>query len=352
MKKEINLMLGTDYRGKGGIASVINNYKKNSLLKKINSKLIITHKSNAKKLELVLIFFKAIITTIYYIIFYKVKIVHIHSASDFSFYRKIIFILICNFFSIKVLMHIHGGKFVYFFNKSNNFIKKLILFVLKKTHKIIILNLKFKNFFKKLNLNKKTCIIPNSIELNKGNNSKKYKDKKNILFLGNLSKNKGILDLFKAIQIIIRNKKNIKFIFCGPDKEKYFHKLSKKMKINQNVVFFDWVDGIKKEKLFLKAKIFLLPSYIENLPISILEAMKNSVPVISTNIGGVPSQVKHNYSGYLIKPGDVKNLVKYINRLNENSSLCNLFGKRGNKIFQSKFSNDIVFKKIINLYNY
>ena len=351
MKKEINLMLGTDYRGKGGIAFVLNNYKKNLLLKEINSKLIVTHKSESGKLELVLIFFKALIKILFYIIFYKIKIVHIHTASDFSFYRKMIFTLICNLFSIKVLMHIHGGNFIFFYNNSNIFIKILILSVLKKTHKIIILNSNFKSFFKKLNLNKKTCIIPNSIESNKKNNSKKYKDKKNILFLGNLSKSKGILDLFKAIKTIIRNNKNIKFIFCGPDKEKYFYKLSKKMKINQNVVFFDWVNGIKKEKLFSKAKIFLLPSYIENLPISILEAMKNSVPVISTNIGGIPSQVKHNYSGYLIKPGDVKNLVKYINRLYKNYTLCNLFGKRGNKIFQSKFTNEIVFKKIINLYS-
>ena len=104
-------------------------------------------------------------------------------------------------------------------------------------------------------------------------------------------------------------------------------------------------------RVILKTKIFLLPSYIESLPISILEAMENSVPVISTNVGGIPSQVKHNYSGYLIKPGDIKNLVKYINRLYKNSKLCYLFGKRGNKILQTKFSNEIVFKKIINLYN-
>jgi polysaccharide biosynthesis protein VpsI len=351
MKKEINLMLGTDYRGRGGIASVINNYKKNLLLKKINSKFIATHKSNTGKLELVLIFFRALIKIFYYIIFYKVKIVHIHTASDLSFFRKMIFSLICSFFSLKVLMHIHGGNFIFFYNKSNIFIKALILIILKKTYKIIVLNVKFKKFFKNLNLNKKTLIIPNSIKINRMNNLKNNRDKKIILFLGNLTMSKGIYDLFKAIQIIIKNNKNIKFILCGPDKKKNFYKLSKKMQINQNVVFIDWASGIKKKNLFSKTKIFLLPSYIENFPISILEAMENSVPIISTNVGGIPSQVKHNYSGYLIKPGDIKNLVKYINRLYRNSKLCNLFGKKGNKILRTKFSNEIVFKKIINLYN-
>ena len=57
-------MLGTDYRGKGGIAFVLNNYKKNLLLKKINSKLIITHRSNLGKLDLVMIFFNALIKII------------------------------------------------------------------------------------------------------------------------------------------------------------------------------------------------------------------------------------------------------------------------------------------------
>ena len=167
MKKEINLMLGTDYRGEGGICSVINNYHKNLLLNKINSKLIITHCPQKGKLFLIFIFIKAVIKFFYYLIFYKIKIIHIHASSNFSFFRKSIFVLISHIFSIKIFIHIHSGKFIIFYSKSNFLIKWFILTIFKKTQKIIVLNSKFFNFFKDLKFNKKTFIIPNSLEFRK-----------------------------------------------------------------------------------------------------------------------------------------------------------------------------------------
>lgn len=352
MKKEINLMLGTDYRGKGGIAFVLNNYKKNLLLKKINSKLIITHRSNLGKLDLVIIFFNALIKIIYYLIFYKVKIVHIHSASNFSFFRKSIFLLICNFFSIKIFFHIHGGNFDFFYKNSNYFVKKFINFILNKSNKIIVLNPYYKSFLKKNNIIKKIIIIPNSLVLKKNNKPSKIFKKKFVLFLGNLEKRKGVNDILDAIKIISKKKQSINFIFCGVDHKDFYKNLAKSLKIEKNIKFIKWVSGKTKTNILNNTKILILPSYNENLPVSILEAMNNSIPVISTKVGGIPFQVKHNFSGYLIKPGNNFQLARCIIKLNFNKKLNKKFGERGNEIFQSKFSNDIVFKKIINLYNY
>lgn len=54
----------------------------------------------------------------------EIKIVHIHCASGKSFYRKSLYIFICQFFNVKILCHMHSGHFVHFIHKCPNFIRK------------------------------------------------------------------------------------------------------------------------------------------------------------------------------------------------------------------------------------
>lgn len=54
----------------------------------------------------------------------EIKIVHIHCASGKSFYRKSLYIFICQFFNVKILCHMHSGHFVHFIHKCPNFIEK------------------------------------------------------------------------------------------------------------------------------------------------------------------------------------------------------------------------------------
>jgi glycosyltransferase involved in cell wall biosynthesis len=70
------------------------------------------------------------------------------------------------------------------------------------------------------------------------------------------------------------------------------------------VQFAGWVSGTKKAELLNKCDIYVLPSYNEGLPISILEAMSYGKPVISTNVGGIPEIVKPGFNGWLFQPGD------------------------------------------------
>jgi L-malate glycosyltransferase len=57
--------------------------------------------------------------------------------------------------------------------------------------------------------------------------------------------------------------------------------------------------------------LFLLPSQLESFGLAALEAMACEVPVIATNVGGVPEVVEHGVDGYLVEPGDVKQAAKY-----------------------------------------
>jgi glycosyltransferase involved in cell wall biosynthesis len=351
MKKKINIIFGPSENDLGGISALLKSYKKSFLLKKINSVLITTYRSDANKLVLIIIFFNAVLKFIKNLIKYKVEIVNLQMASNGSFFRKSIIIILCNILNIKYFVHIHGGAFINFYKKSSFIIKYLIRFVLLSANKIIVCSKFFQKDLKKIiKIKAKIVVINNSIN----DNFKKIKVNENknnyILFLANLTPQKGIDDIFKISNDLISKNNNIKFVLCGRDKQDYYYNNFINNRNKSNFVFFNYLRGKKKIDFLKRSKIFILPSYIENSPISIIEAMSASIPIISTNISGIPEQIIHNKNGFLIKPGDTNMLKKYINILVKNKTLASKMGKEGRIIFKNKFSNDISYKKLISLY--
>ncbi len=76
----------------------------------------------------------------------------------------------------------------------------------------------------------------------------------------------------------------------------------------------------------------------EGLPVAILEAMANSLPVVSTRHAGIPEAVREGITGYLVDEGDIDGMASYILQLANNAELRNTFGKEGWEIAKQRFS--------------
>jgi glycosyltransferase involved in cell wall biosynthesis len=72
------------------------------------------------------------------------------------------------------------------------------------------------------------------------------------------------------------------------------------------------VEGRKKEELYLRTTVYVLPSYYEGMPRSLLEAMSYGLPIVTTDINGVSDLVQDGIDGLLIKPGDIQGLAHKI----------------------------------------
>lgn len=88
---------------------------------------------------------------------------------------------------------------------------------------------------------------------------------------------------------------------------------------------------------FRSADIFCLPSFSEGVPVVIMEAMAHSIPVVATQIMGIPELVEHGHSGLLVAPGRVDLLVDALARLAQNSELREQFGTRGRQKVLAEF---------------
>ena len=247
-----------------------------------------------------------------------IAIVHVNAASDASFWRKRNIIAIAKLFGKKVVYHCHGGGFKRFHCAHPGAVAKVI----NKVDCVATLSQMWKNYFTDNfncgNVEVINNVIPypaTTLEKNPSDSSSNTRPF-SLLFFGKITKEKGIYDL---LDIITSNKANwigkLELIIGGNGEVGHLQRLIKENGLEGIVKYAGYVSGKTKAKLLTNSDAFILPSYYEGLPISILEAMSYGKAIITTNVGGIPSIVAHNDNGYLLTPGDNESLTRAIQRL-------------------------------------
>jgi len=130
-----------------------------------------------------------------------------------------------------------------------------------------------------------------------------------LMHLSNFRPVKHLTDVVE-IFALVRAKMPAKLVLIGdgPDRGAAEY-LVRKKRLQKDVIFTGKQNGVY-EKLSV-ADLFLMPSQLESFGLAALEAMACEVPVIATNVGGVPEVVEHGIDGYLVEPGDVKSAGTY-----------------------------------------
>lgn len=279
------------------------------------------------------------------------KIVHIAATGGFVFWEDSIYILISKLYGKKIFIH-YLGSFDIFFEESSFLERKLITYVFNKSDFIGVLSKKVKVLVGSIYSNTNNIlIIPSSINFKLFANNNvllKKNNKIRILFLGGFDAyKKGVIDIVSVIPNIIAKNKNVEFII-GTSKK---INISIDINIKNNIVFLEWIPENEKIPLYNSSDIFLLPSYDEGLPYTMIEAMAAGLPIISTYIGGIPEVIKHGINGYLLNPGDQNKMQEYILNLVNDSELRNTMGKNNKDLIKQNYSLSRNIKIINDTYN-
>lgn len=139
-----------------------------------------------------------------------------------------------------------------------------------------------------------------------------------ILSVGELNKNKNHEVVLKAIAKI--NNPIIHYVICGQGQlEGYLKKLSKDLGIINQVHLLGYRKDIAE--IYKVTDIFVFPSYREGLPVALMEAMANGLPVVCSKIRGNSDLIEDGYGGYLVEPTNVHGFAEYIERLISDAQL-------------------------------
>lgn len=306
-------MIGADRSVHGGVSAVVNNFYKEGLDKKIELLYIGTMVDGTKVRKLIRAFSSYIR---FLTVLPKMDILHVNMAADASFYRKKVFIDTAALFHKKILIHEHGGDFKsFYFNKNSENGRRSIKRTLNKAQVFVVLSQAWAEFFSPIIDKEKIVVLENAVIIPPA--PKTIYDDHNLLFLGRLCKEKGLSELFDALETASQKYPDIKLYLGGTWEDNTLKKRAAALK--KHVRYIGWIDDKQKEQYMQKCSVFVLPTYFEGQPISLLEAMAKGMAVISTAVGGIPQIVTNGQDGVLIPAKDVQALTESICELLDNA---------------------------------
>lgn len=178
-------------------------------------------------------------------------------------------------------------------------------------------------------LSKEDFYYKNNVELN---------EVIQLLYTGRIDSAKGLFELIEATGILIKNGVKCRLNVVGWEiKEgKTIENQLRSHAIKNNIedaVIFHGKKSIGEElnKMYRMADIYLIPSYHEGFPRTIWEAMANSLPVITTPVGGIPDELTHEVNALFVSPKNVTEIKEAVERLIQDKSLRETLIKNGHK---------------------
>lgn len=327
----------------GGIRTVMDSYEEFFSSGDILLKTIYTH--GDKKLKTVAFFIAALFKIFFGLLFSKVDIVHCHMSMRGSFFRKIIILLLVKMFNKKYIIHIHGSETKKFLNNSHKLIFEAYRFLLKKSDVVIVLSDSWLDYFKSICDSANIFVVKNSVNIPVVDAGEVSCGE--ILFLGEIGRRKGFYDIIDIWGKIEKSFPDINFMVCGGFEVGFDEKLIHQFK---SINYMGWINKNQKNKILSARPIFILPSYNEGLPMSLIEAMSYGCPVVATNVGGIPELINNNVNGFMIDPGDKDKLLDIISVLIDDKILANRIGEVARQDIELNFSAEKTLKSVQDIY--
>jgi len=338
------IMFGPARSVKGGISTVVNGYYEAGLNKKIKLKYVETmhDKNNIAKL---CYFIQAWFFACFHLRQYDIA--HIHMSMRASFYRKYLLALLCRIVGIPYIVHLHGSEFEAFYHKeSGKIVKNMIRKTFEKAGLVIALSKSWEEAIVEMAPKAEVKVIYNSVKLHKQVKGINHR----LLFLGRIGERKGVFDLLRAVKELAKKYEDIHLYIGGDGEvERLSHEI-KALDIGKYVTYVGWVRGRKKEKLIQNCAIYVLPSYNEGLPMSVLEAMSFGRVAVTSKVGGLPELIDDSDNGYLVKPGDVAAICNCIDRLYLDVEKYEKVSDKGYKTIENQFNIDRVINELVEIY--
>ncbi len=172
-----------------------------------------------------------------------------------------------------------------------------------------------------------------------------------LICVGRLVSTKGQFILLSAVKKLLEQGYaiHLNLVGDGPDKESL-----KKEIDEQHLQAFITLSGALNQaqvlECYQKADIFVLASFAEGIPISLMEAMAMEIPCIATSINGIPELIGSSQEGLLVIPADVESLAQAIKELIDSPKRCQELGKAGRARIKEKYNLQNNSQKLVDIF--
>lgn len=291
---------------------------------------------------------------IYEMIKHKPRVVLIFCSDGASAIEKGVMVLISHLFNSKQIIFPRAGNLINQVNNSH-IMNNLIKFLFSKSDIFLCQGKKWREFAHnklKIDISKIKIINNWSAEddlFKIGANKVITEDTRiiKILFVGWLEKEKGVYEMINSFKQLIDKNLNIELIIVGDGSlKKIFNDLLNQKKFENKIKLNGWLSEEKLRYVYEESDIFILPSWQEGMPNSLIEATACGLPSICTDIGMVSDYYLNNEDIIIIRPKNQNILAKSLEKLINDVNLRKKLSVNGRLVSKKMFSTNTNLRKL------
>ncbi len=266
--------------------------------------------------------------------------------------------------SVPCIIYMQGiiSELIKLINPHDNFYKWMHYYIarllerttVKQGQYFIAENYFSRDFVRGLNKNASIFVLPNLINPCFFDvEPQTYPNNKLIIFVGSAKTEKGIYDLLNAFMIVKNTIPECKLEIIGNISSKDHTKITsliEETNNNNQIKLVGIKDANYLKQVMKKAAILVHPSWMDTSPNSILEAMVAGLPVIASDVGGIPNIIMDNETGLLIKPRDTKMIAEKIIYLLNNPSERNRLSTNAKNVMRRKLDHSDLLDSLLRIY--
>ncbi len=294
----------------------------------------ISTKEDGTVLLKIRVFLQALVKLFWVLLTEEVDLVHIRGSHRGSAFRQAILTWLVKMFRKPTVLQTHASEFHIFYANLAPWLRKFIAWSFNQGDRFVVLSESWKKFHTtNLGLKpEKVTVMYNPVRVPPEVPIRHPSVPTNLIFLGYIGQRKGAFDLIKAFASLPEQERNNSLLIMAGDGEVEAAKdLVASLNLRDKIIFPGWIDTEQRDLLLTKADIFVLPSYNEGLPLSMLEAMAWELPAIVTPVGGIAEIVTDGDNGLLVEPGNIEQLRDAIKSLIADEDLRVALADKGRK---------------------
>ncbi|MEW6706237.1 MAG: glycosyltransferase family 4 protein [Pseudomonadota bacterium] len=346
------LMVGTSLDAPGGVASVLRTWREAGLFERAQVRYVATNagRGAAGKLAAALKAWGVCAATM---LLGRVALVHVHTSSFSSFWRKTPVLACAMLTGRPFIVSLHGGAFRDFYAARGALGQAWIRLVMRRARRFVVLTESWRRWATAVEPRAQVCVIPNTVlpAATPVPSRAAGPGRGALLFLGRIEAEKGIFVLVRALAQAHAAGARWRLVCGGTgDMDAVRNAMHEAGLPREAVEFRGWVGGAEKAALLAECELLVLPSQVENMPVVILEAFAQGKPVIASRVGGVPDMLSQDIEGRLLAPGDTEGLAAALVDAWHEAAAWRQRGEAARERFRRDYACDAVLARVEALY--
>ncbi len=281
----------------------------------------------------------------------RIDILHIHLAAGGSTARKSLLAAMARSAGIPVIIHVHSGRFPEYWREAPPAAARRIARLLAGSAGIIVLCRAHGDAIVELlpSIRDRISVLANATPARPRAKIPQQGDPVTLTFLGILMQQKGVGDLLAALARL-ETKTPWHATVAGYGYLDDYLRMRAELGLTDKVSFPGWLDEAGVDEQLSRTDVYVLPSYSEGLPMSILEAFAAGIPVVATPLPAIVEVVEERRNGYLVSVGDVDKLAAALAQLIDDAPLRRRMGDAGRADHAARFAIEPYVEKLADLW--